>query len=131
MTRINLIDPSYLSDKHLGAEYRELPRIFGLVRVAQGKGLTPEHFPIPGMYKMGKGHVTFFFNKLKWLQRRQRALIKERLKRGLVTNYSNTDDLVVGINKEWLGDWVPSRKEIKINLARINERGGLRNFHVG
>jgi hypothetical protein len=38
MTRINCIDPALLSDKHLGAEYRELPRIFNLVRDAIKRG---------------------------------------------------------------------------------------------
>jgi len=31
MTRINCAPKKELSDKHLAAEYRELPRIFGLV----------------------------------------------------------------------------------------------------
>ena len=32
MTRINLLPPSQLADQHLIAEWRELPRIFGLVK---------------------------------------------------------------------------------------------------
>ena len=32
MTRINLINPEKLTDQHLLAEYRELPRIFWIVR---------------------------------------------------------------------------------------------------
>lgn len=32
MTRINVIPVQLLSDQHLGAEYRELPRVFGAVR---------------------------------------------------------------------------------------------------
>lgn len=41
MTRINVIEPSRLSDQHLGAEYRELPRVFGLVRDAIARGERP------------------------------------------------------------------------------------------
>ena len=32
MTRINLINPEKLTDQHLLAEYRELPRIFWILR---------------------------------------------------------------------------------------------------
>lgn len=32
MTRINLLPPAQLADQHLIAEYRELPRIFTLVK---------------------------------------------------------------------------------------------------
>ena len=126
MTRINLVDPAYLSNEHLGAEYRELPRIFNLVRAVQAKGLVPSDLKISTSYTLGTGHVRFFYNKLKWLQRRQQAIIQECLKRGRVVNFSDVEQLTVGIEKHWLGEWSPSREEIKINIARINERGGLR-----
>lgn len=40
MTRINLIPPAQLSDQHLLAEYRELPRIFTMAHEA---ALRSEH----------------------------------------------------------------------------------------
>lgn len=126
MTRINLIDPVYLLDKHLGAEYRELPRIFGLVRKAQLKGLGPQDLQIPNHYVLGKGHVRFFFNKLAWLKYRQLALVNECFARGRRVNFNNIDALLEGLDRCWLGHWSPSRKEILINLTRLNERGGLR-----
>lgn len=41
MTRVNVVDPSLLSDKHLGAEYRELPRVFGEVKRKIAMGAKP------------------------------------------------------------------------------------------
>ena len=35
MTRINTMPPEHLTDQHLFAEYRELPRIFALVLLAR------------------------------------------------------------------------------------------------
>lgn len=60
MTRINLVPVSELSDQHLIAEYRELPRIFNLVLNAQYKGKYPLDFKISDTYLLGTGHVTFF-----------------------------------------------------------------------
>jgi len=126
LTRINLIDPVYLLDKHLGAEYRELPRIFNLVRQVQSRGLTPKDIEIPSQYVLGKGHVKFFFNKLGWLRSRYRSLVRECLIRGRAVNFPDDDSLTIGIDASWLGHWSPSREEILVNLSRLNERGGLR-----
>jgi deoxyribonuclease V len=43
MTRINLLPPSELADQHLLAEWRELPRIFGLVKkkLTENKPILP------------------------------------------------------------------------------------------
>jgi hypothetical protein len=128
MTRINVINPVLLSDKHLGAEYRELPRIFNLVRKAQLKGYTASTCKIPPRYTMGKGHVRFFYNKLGWLLARQKALIAERLRRGMVVNYPNVQELAEGLDRRWFGHWTVTKEDIRINLARINERGGLKPF---
>ena len=59
MTRINLVDPSELCDQHLLAEHRELTRIPNAV--ARGRfSLVGQ----PADYKLGEGHVRFFFDKL-------------------------------------------------------------------
>ncbi|MBP7000765.1 pyrimidine dimer DNA glycosylase/endonuclease V [Amaricoccus sp.] len=41
MTRINVVPPEELSRAHLVAEYRELPRVFGMVRAMIARGLDP------------------------------------------------------------------------------------------
>ena len=62
MTRINLIDPSLLCDKHLMAEYRELIRIPNAVF---GRKMEPK--PITDDNVLGEGHVKFFSDKLTFL----------------------------------------------------------------
>lgn len=117
MTRINCVPPSELTRQHLVAEYRELPRVFGLVRAAIDRGETPT--PAPA-YTLGKGHVRFFYTRLAWLARRQAALIAEMQRRGYAPAYGapTLDDFP----QEWCGDWDPPAEALRVNRARIAER---------
>jgi len=126
MTRINVIHPSWLSDKHLGAEYRELPRVFGLVRAAAARGEHPHDKRNPQHYVLGTGHVRFFYPRLSYLVERYKALCEECRKRGRAVNYGSADALVAGIHSSWLGGWTPSEADVALNVFRINDRGGLR-----
>lgn len=63
MTRINCVPVQELSGPHLVAEYRELPRVFALVRKAALRG----SFSQPETYTLGKGHVLFFYTRLEYL----------------------------------------------------------------
>ncbi len=66
MTRINCgIPPYILTSKHLLAEHRELKRIPNCIK--KGK-FTLDN--IPDNFKLGTGHVKFFYNKLKYLHKR-------------------------------------------------------------
>lgn len=78
MTRINLVKVQTLSDQHLLAEYRELPRIISDWRK---RGYFPKFYEgIPSNYRLGSGHVKFFRNKLKFLIKRFSLIIQELLK---------------------------------------------------
>ena len=68
MTRINVVPPAELCNKHLLAEYRELPRVFGLAKPVDDA---------PSAYVLGKGHVRFFYDKLGYLAKRQRQIIDD------------------------------------------------------
>ena len=116
MTRINCIDPKYLSDYHLRAEYKELPRIFNLAR----------HTDIPDSYRLGKGHVLFFYDKLGYLVKRQHRLIEEMLQRGMRPKYLKPWELIFDKDIELCNDWNPRTEDKQLNISRINERGGLR-----
>jgi len=73
MTRINLaIQPKQLTDQHLLAELRELPRIFTAVknRIASGKSFND----IPKNFTLGTGHVKFFYDKCGFLDKRHHSL---------------------------------------------------------
>lgn len=121
MTRINLIPVEELTDQHLIAEYRELPRIFSLVKNAQNKGKNVSDFKISEKYLLGTGHVIFFYNKLIFLQKRLNLLINECLKRGFHISLQQEYSLDV-FNDEWLNDWKPDLEEINLSYNRISEK---------
>lgn len=125
MTRINVIDPELLSNEHLGAEYRELPRVFGLVRDLIHKGKTPKDILIPSHYRLGQGHVTFFYDKLRYLSNRYLDICRVCRDRGRQVNYGDVRSLTEGIPEIWFNDYEPTDAAIQENLARITERGGL------
>ena len=118
MTRINLLPPSQLADQHLIAEWRELPRIFGLVKnkLAEGKLILPWV-----KYTMGTGHVRFFYDKLLFLQKRHQALVKEAQKRGF--KLSKTEKISLqAFPKVYCKDFTPSEADLAISQQRIQEK---------
>lgn len=110
MTRINCIDVELLTDKHLCAEYRELPRISNAARVCDDA---------PERYKMGTGHMKFFFDKGEFLRRRfEDEIVPEMQRRGFATNFPKYRVHPSGLNN----DWQPDADAIAINMARLRER---------
>jgi deoxyribonuclease (pyrimidine dimer) len=103
MVRINIINPKFLADQHLIAEYNEILMLFGYVRKHPNT-----HFKqlnkIPESYKLGQGHILFFKNKLKYLERRFEQVKKEMSKRNFVGKKEINFD---GIDKKLLNDWKP------------------------
>ena len=115
MTRINLIPPTELCDQHLLAEHRELTRIPNAV--AKGK------FHLKGQpeeYKLGEGHVRFFFNKMAFLKRRYDELHTECKARGFRVKYIWPETLPSS-PELWL-DYQPTDAALEINRQRIQER---------
>lgn len=117
MTRINVIPPRLLYSKHLLAEYRELPRIFDAARVV----LVNEWVPT---YRMGTGHVKFFYNKLQFLVRRQQSLIDEMIKRGYSPQFTDPANKLTDNHRArgLVNDWYPSRDDVVVNMGRLRER---------
>lgn len=119
MTRINLVPPAELHSKHLLAEYRELPRVFGLVQAAHlnHRGLPRNR---PTTYTLGTGHVTFFYDKLEWLDERFNLLVKECLRRGF--NIQHLRPPKVHVPQCYWNYWYPTAADIALNRQRIAER---------
>lgn len=114
MTRINVVSPSELCDQHLLAEHRELTRIPNLV--VRGK------FNLDGQpddYKLGEGHVKFFFDKLGYLFLRYLALYIECRTRGFNVTFRWPEEAVPP--RLW-GQYEPTPNAILANRARIAER---------
>lgn len=123
MTRINTIAPALLPTPWLMAEYRELPRIIN--RVAGSGGELPY---IPCSYRLGKGHVSFFYDKLHWLNQRHRDIRLALQQRFPDTNFTiDTSEAYMeclGLSPQLCraNIWKPSHIDHEINLERLYER---------
>ena len=82
MVRINIIPPDELYDQHLRAEYDEILMLCGsLSRTLKSKkGLQLNR--ISPHYKLGPGHIYFFYDKGKYLHGRFDSLKMEMIRRG-------------------------------------------------
>ena len=116
MTRINVgIPPAELVNQHLIAEHREIKRIPNCI--AKGKYNMEG---IPKKFKLGTGHVKFFYNKLLYLKNRYVSLYNECIKRGFnVQNYIGAWD---NVPQELMNDYKVEDNDIKIIKQRIDER---------
>lgn len=116
MTRINVgIPPKELTSKHLIAEHRELKRIPNVV--AKGRCNLNN---IPKEFSLGKGHVSFFYDKLGYLKERYIDLYNECIARNFnVQNYLPSWD---GIPQELMNNYTPTEKDVYIIRERIAER---------
>jgi len=110
MTRINCIPVEELNNKMLLSEYRELPRVFKLARPCPDA---------PSQYVLGPGHVKFFFDKLKYLQQRQKQIVQECLNRGFNITHTSVD---FDMPSELANDWIPTPEAMALNRARIVAR---------
>tara|TARA_R110001599_G_scaffold213824_1_gene411642 strand:- start:124 stop:480 length:357 start_codon:yes stop_codon:yes gene_type:complete len=113
MTRINVgILPKDLSSKHLIAEHREIKRIPNCI--SKGKYNMDG---IPDKFKLGTGHVKFFYNKLLYLKNRYTKLYEECIDRGFnVQNYTNAWD---NVPNELMNDYNPTDNDRDIIKERI------------
>lgn len=137
MTRINVIPANMLLDQHLLAEVNEIPRLAKLTLkywTRNYKSTNPEI--LPNKYTMGEGHVKFFYDKGFYIRLRSLELDKEADKRRLAFQpaYSRLFEdylTLTGRNSEIKSvdkDWVPSVKDIEINIMRIIERIDTKPF---
>lgn len=135
MTRINLIDPSCLTDKHLRSEYRELPRVFSAVRKytrtpSPGAVTKWTRFiaqkEMPNKFVLGKGHMKFFYNKLPFLLERYQSICYEmKTKRNFNLDMSlvksiqeEAESLICSLRKDMV-EYTPSPEEIYLSMSRL------------
>jgi len=120
MTRINLVNVNELTDQHLIAEYREITMVpAALKRTLNSRnGLDLDKIPID--FTLNKGHVTFFYNKGKYLFNRYRLLVYEMEQRGFQPNKNRQFPTQVFIEHNLFNDWAPSIKDLDIIRERIN-----------
>ena len=126
MTRINLVDPKELSDQHLIAEYREIFMVgSSLQRSMKSKLWKKTFINIPKDFTLNKGHVTFFYNKGKYLEKRYKKLVKEMIRRGMKPDTKRKFK-----RNQWpnylYNDWKPTEKDLDIVRIRIKEKINLK-----
>ena len=114
MTRINCIPVTELVDKHLVAEYRELPRVLKLARHPKAGEVFPTE------YTLGAGHVKFFYNKIDYIYERFTQLVLEMKRRGFKPQYDELPQYIFHLSL-WNG-WTPTAEAQRINRERIAER---------
>lgn len=116
MTRINCgIPPMELSNKHLLSEARELKRIPNCV--SKGRYNLKNQ---PKEFKLGTGHVSFFYSRLGYLKKRYEELYAECKRRGFnVQYYGEAWD---NVPLHLMGDYTPSDTDRQIIRERISER---------
>ena len=123
MTRINLVPVKHLADQHLAAERREIKMVPASLRRSLKTRKTGDILAgIPQRYTLNVGHVTFFFDKMKFLTERYILLTDELLNRGynLSDNSADFTQFIYDIPAEFNRvNWQPDHREVKINVERI------------
>ena len=82
--RINIgIDPYYLTDEHLLAEYREIPMLVKWIsKVYEKNDISVIPDKAPKEFSFGKGYFHYFLNKVGYLKVRLENVYKECKQRG-------------------------------------------------
>jgi|LakMenE18May11ns_1017448.scaffolds.fasta_scaffold9944739_6 deoxyribonuclease (pyrimidine dimer) len=122
MTRINAhIPPAKLCDQHLVAEYREILRTNALAIKRARKEGRQMLKNIQQTFTLGGGHVTFFYDKLKYIHLRFDSLRSEMINRGMnATIEWRLDELD---EFQWLyNDWPEDFVADQLIITRILER---------
>ena len=119
MTRVNVVPVTELCDQHLLAEHREIKRIPNCL--ISGK-LSYEYDDRPECYVLGKGHVKFFTNKLRWLYLRYIQLHEECLRRNFNVEWMWPPPRPTALDIGAWNDYKPDAEALRINRKRIKER---------
>lgn len=126
MTRINLLHPNVLTNRHLVAEYTEIRHIPKALK--RSINSVSGVYGIPLKFTLGSGHVKFFFDKGKYIVNRFESIKDEMIKRGFNLSPDKLD--LDGKENFLLGDYnhdyVPTDEAIWIVSQRIFERINLK-----
>lgn len=123
LTRINLVPVQELTRLHLIAEYKEIMRLPNNLKKSLNRKSKPFSMDeIPSQYKLGTGHVKFFFDKFAFLENRFKQLLAEMDSRGYNANFR--DSSIFKVSSEFYGDYTPTLDALEINRQRIAERLG-------
>lgn len=71
-------------------------------------------------YRLGKGHVLFFCDKLRFLSKRHRLLVDECLDRGFNVQFRANNNHIRWAPRRLLRDYAPTPDALRIN-TRLRE----------
>lgn len=117
MTRINVgIHPKELPKKLLLAEHREITRIPNAIK--SGKAKLAD---IPPTFRLGTGHVKFFYNKILYLKKRYYLIYDECIikKFNVTPKHSSFDD----IDSSLMNDYQETAIDRQLLIDRIHSKG--------
>lgn len=115
--RINIINPRYLTDNHLIAEYRETKMsTYYYSRSSKTKNGI-DSSKISKHYTLNKGHAYMWFDKFGYIDLRFKAIVNEMQRRGFQTNYTTLN--FSDIPESAFGNFIPTKSDISVNLERI------------
>ena len=122
MTRINIIDPSELTDQHLIAEYREITMVPGSLNRTLNSKIGYKESKVPKRYTLNGGHVYFFYNKGKYLHKRYDELINEMKRRGFSPDSKRLFPHKIFRDNNLYNDWMPNIEDYKVIRQLIAEK---------
>lgn len=122
MTRVNLVPVEELMDQHLVAEYRELTMVPASLNRSIHSKAGFDVNRIGSTYRLGSGHVYFFYNKGKFLNDRYSMLVKEMHRRGMNPDPNRKFPAQVFIDNDLYGDFIPNEYEISLSRERLQEK---------
>ena len=122
MTRINIVEPSELTDQHLIAEYREIFMVAGSLKRTLVSKDGYQESKVPVNYKLSTGHVYFFYNKGKYLHKRYDELIREMKDRGFSPSDDRPFPFSIFSDNGLYNDWTPTIEDYEVIRQRIAER---------
>jgi deoxyribonuclease (pyrimidine dimer) len=122
LTRINIVEPSELTDQHLIAEYREIFMVAGSLKRTLVSKDGYQKSKVPVNYKLSTGHVYFFYDKGKYLHKRYDELIAEMKNRGFSPSEDRPFPFSIFSDNNLYNDWTPSIEDYEVIRRRIAER---------
>lgn len=109
------VNPVFLADQHLIAEQGELFIVIGNLRARSYTFVSK----IPPKFKLGTGHIAFWYNKLAYIAKRHERISKEIIRRGFATPTRIYD--LHDAPQHLINDWSPSLDDTNIVRSRIYE----------
>ena len=124
MTRLNLVEPGDLTDRHLIAEYKEITQFLHIVAKRRDKGHPMDD--LPKHYTLNNGHCKFFMNKGKYILERFDQLFNTLQARGFKVDadlyQERRSKIISSYSSSLMGSYSPKPADYKKAIARITER---------